>query len=188
MKYMLKVFLGILLIIIAIMGIIEIYTMVSQKNFGNFYLGDDDFGYDCLYLDESDTLDKCPQPGRPGRFFKHYYKDSIRTSFCGGGGAVISPLVVDAIADSVFILVSAKPLDSIYEFKLLSYQDENGMITDTSPTDADCARALRKSKLYQYWIIKKAKYEIYGPLSKSEYKQMKKKLKVPEKLKLDFEK
>lgn len=191
MNYMIKLFIMIVLTgIIILTGLfIFMYYQSLQYNYGNFYMGKDDyFGYPTVNLCEWDTLDKSPDGYSPGRFFTDIsFQGKISNSFGSGGTAVIYPYVLDAKSDKEFLLVSQKPLDCLNEYKKREYMESNN-IFNSHPNDYDIDKALRRSKKVQYWIIKKAKYEIYGPLSKSEYIQMKKKLKVPKELKLDFEK
>jgi len=71
-----------------------------------------------------------------------------------------------------YILINQKPTEQIYEAAKKPSHDEN-MID------------VFKTQINQFWIITLNNDSIYGPLNKREYLQMRDKLGVPKKLKLN---
>lgn len=97
---------------------------------------------------------------------------------------MIKNTVLEYDFDSVYIVVSQRPWESIPGIRSMSYSESN--------------KAFENSSFKQYWVINKSQQSVfnkstktysnvYGPYSKEEYIQKRKKLGVPEEVKLDFE-
>lgn len=101
---------------------------------------------------------------------------------------LINETILDYAFDSIFIIVSQRPWDSIPDIKTLNYSESN--------------EAFEKSTFRQYWIINKkekseysldsltnlAQYSnVYGPFKKHEYLQKREELKIPKELVLKEE-
>ncbi len=99
---------------------------------------------------------------------------------------MINSHILEVVFDSTFIVVSQRPWDSIPGIREMNYTKSR--------------ETFEKSSFIQYWIINKkekniytydeltkmAKYSnVYGPFKVGEYLQMRRKLKIPDKLKLE---
>lgn len=101
---------------------------------------------------------------------------------------LINETILDYAFDSIFIIVSQRPWDSIPGIKAMNYSESN--------------KAFEKSTFQQYWIINKkekseysldtltklARYSnVYGPFTKNEYLQKREELKINKELVLKEE-
>jgi hypothetical protein len=98
---------------------------------------------------------------------------------------MVSTHILEYAFDSTFIIVSQRPWDSIPNIRTMNFKESN--------------KAFEKSMFLQYWIVNKkekceysldtlskvARYSnVYGPFKEDEYLIKRKKLGVPDKLKL----
>lgn len=116
----------------------------------------------------------------------HTTNGAIDTVKLWGGSKVISSHVNKICFDSVFVLVEQNPLDSI--FGKVKKQDNRLIRPDEPDLNIDATEMIRNSTFKQYWIINKIKDDIYGPLTKREFKQKCKELYVSKILIFEFEK
>ena len=72
-----------------------------------------------------------------------------------------------------FIIACQKPADSIYNFK-------EGLVYDKRMDK------IYNTKYNQFWVLELKDDSLYGPLDKNEYLAMRKKLDIPEGLKMDY--
>ncbi len=97
---------------------------------------------------------------------------------------IIKNTVLEYDFDSIFIVLSQRPWDSISGIRAMNYSESN--------------KAFENSSFKQYWIIDKSQEpvfnestktysNVYGPYSKEEYLVKRKKMGVPKELKLEFE-
>lgn len=108
---------------------------------------------------------------------------------------IIPSHVQDVIADSIFILVNQKPVDSICE---CNHECFKQMDSYDNKSYERCKQAFEKSTFHQYWIINKSEQSlfdsesktysnIYGPFSKEEYLKKRIEIGVPHDLNLVIE-
>lgn len=101
---------------------------------------------------------------------------------------MVRSCILEYTFDSIFIIASQRPRDSIPGIKAMNYSESK--------------KAFEKSTFQQYWIINKkekseysldsltmiARYSnVYGPFKKNEYLQKRKELKIPKELVLKEE-
>lgn len=140
---------------------------------GNGYYFDSDKSYG--------TDDLCYE------YKKNPYKDTIITFHDTLGNIVndtintfyVATTVIDYNVDwfeynDSIIVAMQKPKDKFYEMDTLYYLDEYNRF--------------KAFDYYEYWIIKSNTNDVYGPLSLNQYHDYCKKLGVPDKLRLSFEK
>jgi hypothetical protein len=135
-----------------------------------------------IALDKIDTILKDYPYYNKGSFIKYHNNDnSIDTVFVGCGARIIEPFIdsENVSFDNHYILVLQKPLDIIFgkiDLKPYPHRENN-------PT----LETIEKSTIIKYWIIDKAKDNIYGPFDRNDYIKKKHQLKIPKQLKLDVE-
>lgn len=135
----------------------------------------------------SDLISNHPDLGSGYKFF---HEGKFGLSVINSENTIVVRChVLDYAYNSAFVLLIQRPFNSISGRDTMTYAEFN--------------KAFKNSSVKQYWIIDKtksfenigfdsinqiAKYSnVFGPYSKEEYLKKRKKLEVPEKLKLDFE-
>lgn len=111
-----------------------------------------------------------------GSFIKYHSRERVDTVFTWGESVVVPSHVNKMISDSIFILVDQKPLDSIFG-EIVDFEDYSRRPYKPDNLDEDI-RVLNESNIHLFWIINKKTNDIYGPLSKKEYSQKRKELRI----------
>lgn len=177
-----------IVVIVLILIITACKTNAKWENYGGYKIDYDSKFEHYIVLDKIDTTyDYLWDTGEitryDGAFIKYHLNNStIDTIFISNGGIVIQSFIDDVVFDDSFILVDQKPLGKICE---VDYpKDKNA---STFNQDEFMMDRLKESNMHDYWIILKKTNEIYGPLTKKDYLDIKKKLNVPSNLSLRTE-
>ena len=102
------------------------------------------------------------------------------------GTTVISSYINQVSFDSTFILVDQKPLDSIWGKYFIDNNDVYRRSNEPERYDL-AEEKLEKSKIHCYFIIDKRTDDIYGPYNWEQFLEERKKIGVPQDLKLEKE-